>query len=310
MFPGIRDLTNIPPVLTLSDVKLSKLFPEFAAEFVKRWSFQMPVIISHEIDTLPKFVDVIELIKTKVKGPVWYRGIKNSAFTLQPSLYRNSDFKSIEDYVDLEQKLIDRFSQRSIPFHSRVFKDEWDLLFFMQHFGIPTRLLDWTENPFVALFFAVMNSSYTIDGKKIIFSNDAVVWALDPISWNRHALSYKTFTGGILSQIDHDLSGYKPPVDYRHMNNHPVAMFGAHNSQRIVAQRGVFTVFGKKLEPMEKLLIDDAFPDDALQKIIIKKGVIAKLRNDITNYGITDSVIFPDLDGLAREIKREYNFEV
>lgn len=269
-----------------------------------------PEITKHEISTFAKYVEVIELIKTKVKGPVWYRGMKNSSHTLAPSLYRHSEFKTIEEFIDLEQKMINRFTQRSIPFHSRNINDEWDRLFFMQHFGIPTRLLDWTENPFVALFFAVMNSNYTKSGKNISFSDDAVIWVLDPVAWNRHALSFKTFTDGILSQIDQDLSWYKPPVDCRNMNNHPVAMYGAHNSQRIVAQRGVFTVFGKQLKPMEKLYIDDGFPDGSLHSIKINKTVIEKLRKDVTNYGITDSVIFPDLDGLAKEIKREYNFEV
>jgi hypothetical protein len=270
----------------------------------------MPVITKYEISTFAKYVEVIEIIKTNVKRHIWYRGMKNSKYTLAPSIYRHCDFKTIEEFIDLEQKMINRFSQRSIPFHSRNISDEWDRLFFMQHYGIPTRLLDWTENPFVALFFAIMNSSYTKAGKKFTFSDDAVIWVLDPVAWNRHALSFKTFADGILSQIDPDLSGYKPPVDCRNMNNHPVAMYGAHNSQRIVAQRGVFTVFGKKLDPMEKLYVDEGFPDGSLQMITIKKNAIEKLRKDVTSYGITDSVIFPDLDGLAREIKREFNFEV
>ena len=45
-------------------------------------------------------------------------------------------------------------------------KDEWNMLFFMQHYGVPTRLLDWTENPLIALYFAVMSSPFTVETKK------------------------------------------------------------------------------------------------------------------------------------------------
>ena len=55
----------------------------------------------------------------------------------------------------LEKLLLARFQQRSIPFHSRSLADSWEWLFFMQHYGVPTRLLDWSESPLMALFFAV-----------------------------------------------------------------------------------------------------------------------------------------------------------
>jgi hypothetical protein len=56
--------------------------------------------------------------------------------------------------------LVMRFRQRTIPLHSRDLSDEWDALFFMQHYGVPTRLLDWTENPFIAFYFAVMSARF------------------------------------------------------------------------------------------------------------------------------------------------------
>ena len=90
----------------------------------------------------------------------------------------------------------------------------------------------------------------------------------------------------------------------------PIAVYGAHNSQRIVAQRGVFVCFGKDTRPMETTYEQETFPADCLMKIAIKKGNLPHMYEALRRHGLTDSVAFPDLDGLAREIKREYAFEV
>jgi hypothetical protein len=92
-------------------------------------------------------------------------------------------------------QMLSRFQQRSIPFLARPLQGDWEKLFFMQHTAIPTRLLDWTENPFVALYFALTDEPETPNG-------DAAIWVLDPAAWNRKSLGHITFKGGILSVDD------------------------------------------------------------------------------------------------------------
>ncbi|HEX4006247.1 MAG TPA: FRG domain-containing protein [Acidobacteriaceae bacterium] len=206
-----------------------------------------------------------------------------------------------------------RFRQRSLPFVTRQLSDEWDRLFFMQHYGIPTRLLDWTENPFIGLFFAVMTSDFkgTFNEKKpvLAFENDAAIWMLDPVMWNSHALKHVGFDRGILTPIDEALDSYTPPSRFDVMNLHPVAMYGAHNSPRIVAQRGAFTIFGKGIVGMESIFATEKFPKGCLTKIVLEKGDLPDIRRSVLANGISESVVFPDLDGLAREIKREFQFQ-
>jgi len=75
-----------------------------------------------------------------------------------------------------------RFRQRSIPYQTRVLLDEWDTIFFMQHYGIPTRFV-WTgpENPMIGLHFALMGAPYTVSAKgNISYREPATVWILDP----------------------------------------------------------------------------------------------------------------------------------
>ncbi|MHB8114159.1 MAG: hypothetical protein ACYDHA_11960, partial [Bellilinea sp.] len=128
------------------------------------------------------------------------------------------------------------------------------------------------------------------------------------VKWNQHALYQQSYKGGALSNGDEALNGYKPSHSFINMNNFPVALFGEHNSPRIVAQQGVFTIFGQVVEPMEIIFIQQNFPEDSLIKIVLQANVIKDIRMSLLRHGITESVVFPDLEGLALEIKRAFNF--
>ncbi len=270
----------------------------------------MATVSKEKVHSLPEYVELIEKAQSKTFQSIWYRGCGSSASELRPSLYRHQELKTPDKLSELELQLMTRFRQRSIPYHSRSLTDDWDTLFFMQHYGIPTRLLDWTENPFIALHFALMGATRTpTPTGRMAFRSDAAVWMLDPVAWNRHALSHMSFDGGVLSPGDKAISGYRPTPNFAGMHNQPVALYGAHNSARIAAQQGVFMIFGRDTKPMEHAFRDDDFPANCLRKIIVQKSMISRMRKSLLKHGITESVVFPDLEGLAREIKRIFGFE-
>lgn len=271
----------------------------------------MANVRKEKIRSLPEYLELIEEAQAQVSQSLWYRGCGSATHELLPTLYRHELLRTPEQLSELELRLMTRFRQRSIPYHSRPLTDDWETLFFMQHYGIPTRLLDWTENPFIALHFALMGAekSRTPTGR-LTFQFDAAVWMLDPVAWNHHALSHVSFDGGVLSPGDEAIKGYRPTPKFTGMHNQPVALYGAHNSARIVAQQGVFSIFGRDTKPMEQVFRDDTFPGNCLRKIIVPRSVISKMRKSLLNHGITESVVFPDLEGLAREIKRVFGFEI
>jgi hypothetical protein len=271
----------------------------------------LPYLETTIIDSFRDFVDKIELSRAAGTDRCWYRGCGRASYPLKPSLYRHKIKKTIEACIQNEGDLFQRFSERSIPFHDRRFNSQWETLFFMQHHGVPTRLLDWTENPFVALFFAATSArSVQQDDGTYTFSDDACVWVLRPREWNKAAIDLNSYDGSILTPSNSLTDSHKPGVECGIMGPHPIAIYGSHNSQRIVAQRGAFVIFGKNVEPMEKIHETHQFPRSSLKKLVLPKDKIAGLLEAITLHGITDSVVFPDLDGLAREIKREFFFPI
>jgi len=254
---------------------------------------------------------MVERLQGKHEFPLWYRGAGRAKYGLLPTLYRHNTITSVDHIARLESQLMTRFRQRSIPLHSRSLSDDWDALFFMQHYGVPTRLLDWTENPFIGMYFAAMSAPCVPSASgQPRFSEDAAVWILDPVAWNRHSLSHTSYDGEVLAPGDESLKGFKPAPSFTSMNKHPVALHGSHNSPRIVAQRGVFTIFGQNTKPMEKVFADEKFPNDCLIKVVLKRSRICDFRRSVLMYGVCESVVFPDLDGLAKEIRRNFGFEV
>jgi FRG domain len=267
------------------------------------------------IESFKAYVALVERMQTKAKNSLWFRGCGDATTRLIPSLYRHKTKKRKADIEELERRLMTRFRQRSIPLVRQPLSEDWETLFFMQHHNIPTRLLDWTENPFIAFYFAVMTGKFSTRhaaGKAnpdLKFSKDAVIWILDPFAWTNHALKQQSYTGGVLTPSDSALGSYKPGTKFDEMHVYPVALYGAHNSPRIVAQRGVFTIFGQTILPMERVYDQDAFPNRSLTKVVLSKKALPDMRKSILSHGITESVVFPDLEGLAKEMRREFGFE-
>src|SRR4051794_33848665 len=142
----------------------------------------MPKIIRHSLSSLTNYMEIVQDLQHRARHPLWFRGITNSAHSLIPSLYRHPKTTAAPDLNKLEQELLTRFRQRSIPYRTRDLSDDWEALFFMQHYGVPTRLLDWTENPLTALHFALMHSAARNLAEKSDLT-ESVVWVLDPVAW-------------------------------------------------------------------------------------------------------------------------------
>jgi hypothetical protein len=281
----------------------------------------------HRLTSLTGFTQLVEQAleaSRALYGPTqsvvnWYRGCGlSNSHRLVPTLYRHPMTTVPAELLLLERQMLEWFKRESI-LHQTItnFIDpeapELELLFFMQHYSVPTRLLDWTMNPYIALYFAVTAAEY--DESLGEYVDDAAVWILNPNAWNEQSLAHISWgSNGALSIENIEKGGYAPrkdldPVHVAGMYAFPAAMRGIANSTRMFAQKGVFTIFGRDTSPME-VSFDNGYRPESLVKLVIEKGHIAPLMDSILSIGYTDSVSYPDLHGLAMEMRRTFGFKV
>jgi hypothetical protein len=268
----------------------------------------VPTLTENSITTFQDFISLVDQTTPGAMTSLWFRGVGKASYPLAPSIHRHAQVIDQASLFSMEQKLLTRYKERSVPYLPAQARDSWEFLFLMQHYSVPTRLLDWTENPLIALFFALSSAKTDNAGA---YTTDAAVWTLSASSWNQTVFHGTSYQDAALSPSDPMVNqGYGVGTDPRFINEMPVAILGIHNSQRIVAQRGSFTLFGKSLLPMEDIYIGNNFPQDALTKIVIPAAQIGPLLNKLVWMGISDSVIYPDLEGLAKETKRQFGYKV
>lgn len=266
----------------------------------------MPDLEIKEVRSLSGYARAVTAASDEL---TWFRGAGNSSHTLVPSLYRHPKIKTPDELLALESQLLTRFRERAQPMVGKQLpQDKLEMLFLMQHHGMPTRLLDWSENAFIALFFALSTVERDESGDP---TGSACVWLLRPISWNKTVQAHITYSGEPFSVGDSRLThGYVEIGDRTQLMDKPIAVYGVHNSPRIVSQRGVFTMFGRSPLPLEDHFSDGDFPENSLIKIEVRKSYQDDMLKQLMSLGIMDSTVYPDLDGLAREIKRSTGFGV
>ena len=259
----------------------------------------MPKIEVCEVGSIQDFVGCV-LDRHSPAVPTWYRGSGDRADKLRPLLYRN-DAEDLPAIIAKERDLLAKFRQRSLPYLARDLVDDDDNLLFMQHYRIPTRLLDWTENPLVALFFALTDSRAAQIAR-------SAVWLLRPVLWNRRFLKDIKEEPRVLSAKEDILKPYWD-VTAKNFRDWPLALHGAHNSVRLAAQKGTFVLFPQtSKDPMEAWIARDngkEFDRGTLVRIEIPPEAVVGMREALFALGITEATVYPDLEGLAKELSRE-----
>ena len=252
------------------------------------------------IQSVNEFIERVQEFK-KGKTKAWYRGHPEHNYMLEPSIYR-------APYTpQSELELMNQFKSRAIPFLNEVptHNDYWEWLFLMQHYKVPTRLLDWTESPLIALAFAVIyREKKGRKGKK----QGAHIWCLDPLKLNEDFNSIEHDSVPSITANEHAKEicdkDYAPATGTLAT---PVAVYGPQNNPRIVGQKGVFTIFPGK----SKFSYDAKVTSELGLKIIIKdEKTVEKIANELYDLGISESMIYPELDSVSSEIKREYEKKV
>ncbi|WP_078943270.1 FRG domain-containing protein [Streptomyces aureus] len=235
----------------------------------------------------------------KYRANVVYRGLSNARYDLHTSLFRLRDRASGE----VEQHLLRNFRKYA---HRDTSPGDWDWnwLSVGQHHGLPTRLLDWTFSPYVALHFATSNVQH--------FDQDAAVWCVDYVATHNllpaplydeiAALGGGLFTTEMLNKAAKSLDEFDK---YRDPHGRGLLVFFEPPSldDRIVNQSAVFSAISHPTACLSDWLLDHR---DLYRKIVIPADQKWIVRNYLDQANVTERVLFPGLDGLSQWLLRYY----
>jgi hypothetical protein len=186
-----------------------------------------------------------------------FRGQSNSDWQLIPKAGRGL-LKNIND-----QSLFIHWKRRALAYLQKENYNDWDLLAIANHYGVPTRLLDWTQNPLIAAFFACIENP-DVDGSVYICRPYKYIDAVktDPFSL----------------QVD--------SIQFLQPNS---------SSLRIINQLGYFSIHSKPDYEFTKAT-------DKIEKVILPKNFKKEIVFILSQFGVNNLMIYPDLEGLSKHL--------
>lgn len=225
-----------------------------------------------------------------------FRGLSDQGYPLKTTLTRLGGI-----YDTLEHHILRNFrkyAHRNVVQHDSI----WHWLTVAQHYGCPTRLLDWTYSPFVAMHFATANfEKFHIDG---------AIWAVNYLKSHEmlpkrlkmklEAEGSNVFTVEMLAESIHSLK----ELDLMRPVNFCLFFEPPSIDDRIINQFALFSVMSDSRATMDEWLLQ--YPH-IWRRIIIPAELKWEIRDKLDQANITERMLFPGLDGLGRWLKRHYS---
>jgi hypothetical protein len=251
------------------------------------------IIETADIGDFSSFLSALNEAHRDLRGlqPFW-RGHAHIDWPLTPEVFRAPPSGHHYPEVTLIRTFMGQAESRTqrCPAHD----DFVGWLILARHFGLPTRLLDWTMSPLVALYFAVEHQN----------DADGALWALDPgglnqdmIAEDRQLIVDDTPVRELVSLAFEPVAGVHPEASTRAVGR--VLAVGAREiDPRVMVQQGAFTIHGDRTD-----IAATGVP--WLVGFRIKREAKEILRENLRQLGITRSGLFPDLGSLAHDLKHK-----
>ena len=251
------------------------------AELVKQLKEQ----VESRAKSWSEFISQIKKATVELGSPdlVWYRGQSKTEYRLVPSLLRHKNGAGVETAV------FEEYTKSAHLLHKNK-DDDWLTLADMQHYGVPTRLLDWSDALGVAVAFAVLDGSD---------EEHSSVYILDPKNLNKRS--------GIGHRVMRVPDQHRK-FDYRSMflgtntpmPENPIAIDCAFESERLRSQNGTFTVHGIDLHPFE------ASASPYSRKVVLGAEAKLEAREFLEFANINAFKLYPDFVGMATHLKYKF----
>ncbi len=221
---------------------------------------------------------------------LWWRGQPTAGLPLKPKAFRNTEFL-ISEYNNIHE--YNRQAPIRYPSWPTLRSHQ---LVLMQHYGLPTRLLDWTQGFLIACYFAVSQD---------IPDQPASLWALNPYALNNiQKPEGSNPLSGIFPEVSSEIQfmvdlAFTPHNDRAYRGDRVLAMSAPELDLRMLVQWSVFTIHSSD-KAMEELPDSPKF----LREIKIPAQDRCSLRQAVKILGCCRSRLFPDLESLADDVSR------
>jgi hypothetical protein len=258
------------------------------------------------IESLGELVDAatpseVDPASGRLRSTAVFRGCRRTNARLLTSLDRLGGLKPPHAKGHLEAHILRNFIRYSRPHLAHPAGNPWELLVTAQHHGLPTRLLDWSHSPLVAAHFATADEG----------ESDRAVWRLDWGAVHRHfglppyallveevgELLRRQGLSSLWELFEHPDGG---PAQFVCMLDPPAL------DARIVAQAASFTLCSDKTRSFDQVLADNGLLS-ALTRFVIPADRVARVRDQLDLVTMDERRLFPDLDGVAAEMRRYYS---
>jgi FRG domain len=273
------------------------------------------------IGSVRTFLDALEKFERSAKSAYFFRGHSNFTYTLKPSIYRDEGWIQNEDvlFKELILRCPNDFSDQQSTFQTLVK---------MQHYSLPTRLLDLTANPLVALLFACTAGGdpqesgevlvFRVPKREIKYFDSDTVSVISNIS--RRPKSFKipsanltekqfnatTEIGYLLHEIKHEKPYFEPSIMRAHLES-VICVKPKMDNPRIIRQDGAFLLFGVSETKMSPATVPpEYFASEQSNRILVIAQEKKRMLKQLEALGITQGTIYPEIERVAEYIKSTY----
>ncbi len=275
---------------------------------------------AHSVDEYFRTVrDLRKLWRVPKGDELWFRAedAGHRKTRLQPGIYRprfGGKRKPVARLLQIENDLYKEFERCATQLSDVTPGQdwEWEWYFLMQHHGVPTRLLDWSDGALIALHFAVRDKSLPPRTGSLVHVLNPY-WLLKKLEQDPDRKDARSRWEQYCQTDPHRLDPDEwerlyLPGDEEDSRNQllttpkiPLLWDSPHLSRRVAAQRSRFMIFGSDPSWLVELAKSE---DSQMESIRIPTGSINEIRRQMRDAGITESVVYPDLDGLGRELNQ------